>query len=111
MAGSFDISRVPVLNLLVLEFGLRPEVVILGMLCAIIGAIFLSRYTRPLGVLTYPLNCLALLGGAMAANWLMKGVQVPLQMSLEGPLLISLGGMAVAALIMLFALPRSRWHD
>ncbi len=110
MGGSFDISRVPVLNLLVIEFGLRPEVVVLGMICALIGAIFLSRYTRPLGLLTYPLNCLVLLTGAMLANWLMKGIQMPLRQAVEWPLLISLAGMAVAALLMLLLMPRDRWR-
>lgn len=111
MAGPFDISRLPVLNLLVFELGLRPEVVLLGMICALFGALLLSRYTRPLGVLTYPLNYLALLAGAMAANWLTKNVQVSLRMAKEWPLLMSLSGMAVAAVIMLLLLPRSRWHD
>ena len=107
----FDISRIPLVNLLVIEFGLRPEVVILGMICALIGAFFLSRYTRRMGILTYPMNCLALLTGAMLANWLMRGVQVSFRQSLEISLLISLAGMAVAGLLMLLFLPRNRWND
>ena len=111
MTASFDISRVPVVNLLVIEFGLRPETVVLGLICALLGAIFLTRHTRSLGVLTYPLNCLVLIAGAMLANWLMKGVEAPLRLSLEWPLLISLAGMSVAGVIMLVLLPRNRWND
>jgi len=98
------------MNLLVVEFGLRPEVVVLGMICALAGAIFLSRYTRPLGVLTYPLNYIVLLMGAMLANWLTKGIQMPLHQAEEWPLLISLAGMVVAALLMLLLIPRDRWR-
>lgn len=110
MGGSVDFSRVPLMNLLVVEFGLRPEAVFLGILCALLGAVFLSRYTRPLGLLTYPLNFIVLLTGAMLANWLTKDIQLPLRQADEWPLLISLAGMAVAALLMLLLMPRDRWR-
>ena len=72
----------------------------LALLFSAIGALILTRFTGTLGSLTYPLNFSALFVGAMVSNWLMRGLQLQIDAQIQRPLLASLVGMIVAALIM-----------
>ena len=72
----------------------------LALLFSAIGALILTRFPGTLGSLTYPLNFSALFVGAMISNWLMRGLQLQIDAQIQRPLLASLVGMIVAALIM-----------
>jgi hypothetical protein len=86
--------------------GLQQNEFVVAALCALIGAFIMSRFTMSLGTLTYPVNFCVLLAGAVIANLLMKNVEMPLDYSLQRPLIVSMAGMAVAALISLLVLSR-----
>ncbi|MFO1122871.1 MAG: hypothetical protein U1F47_11185 [Hyphomicrobiales bacterium] len=73
----------------------------LAILFSLFGALILGRYTGTVGSLTLPLNFSALFIGAMASNWLMRGIQMQVDAQVQRPLLGSLVGMLIAALIML----------
>lgn len=91
--------------------GLQRHILIIALVCAVLGAFVLSRFTLSMGVLTYPINFCALLLGAIGANLLMKQVRLPLDYDFERPLFISIAGMAVASIVTLFFLSRDRLSD
>ena len=84
---------------------------VIALVCAILGAFVLSRFTLSLGMLTYPINFCCLFLGAVLANLFMKQVRLPLDYDFDRPLFISLAGMAVASVIMLVFLSRDRLSD
>ena len=96
---------------IVVAFGLQPYVLLIAAICAAIGAFIVSRYTIALGWLTYPINFCVLFAGAFIANHAMKYMQPPLDHSYQRALIVSLAGMAVASLVMLVFLSRSRFEN
>ena len=91
-----------------LDIGLPADVMVIALICAGFGTIFLSRHTFQLGVLSYPINFCVLFAGAIAAKLLLRDVRLPLGYSIERPLIISIGGMLFASLIVLLLMPRDR---
>jgi hypothetical protein len=65
------------------------------------GALILGKFTGSVGSLTLPLNYSALLIGTVMANWLLGGIDLPLENQLQQPLLISTIGMVVGAFAMM----------
>jgi uncharacterized oligopeptide transporter (OPT) family protein len=97
-------------NFLIL-IGLQTHIFVIALVCAVLGAFVLSRFTMSVGMLTYPINFLALLVGAISANLLMKQVRLPLDHNFERPLVVSIAGMAVASILALVFLSRDRSSD
>ncbi len=81
---------------------LSPDILPLTGLFALVGGLILSKFTGSIGNLTLPINCSALFIGAMTSNWLMQNFKLPLESSVEAPLAVSMIGMTLAALAMLF---------
>lgn len=81
---------------------LSPDILPLTGLFALVGGLILSRFTGSLGNLTLPINISALFIGAMIANWLLQNFKLPLESSIEGPLAVSMIGMTLSALTMLW---------
>ena len=73
----------------------------LALLFSFLGALILGRFTGNLGSLTFPLNFSALFLGAMASNWILRGIQIQVESQVHRPLMGSLVGMLVATIIML----------
>ena len=90
------------------EIGLAPDVLVIAVICAGLGAIVLSLYTYPIGILGYPLNFCILFAGAVAANLLLTEVRLPLGFTIERPIIFSIGGMIIVSLIALIVMPRDR---
>ena len=80
---------------------LSPQLLPLTGLFATMGGLILTRHTGSIGNATLPLNVSALFIGAMLANWLAQNVKLPLESTVETPLVMSLVGMTLAALLML----------
>lgn len=99
------------MNQILILIGLQTHIFVIALVCSALGAVILSRFTMSLGMLTYPINFVALLAGAVAANLLMKQVRLPLDYDLERPLFLSVLGMAVVSIITLFFLSRDRLSD
>lgn len=74
----------------------------LSYVCSGAGAYILGKFTGSIGSLTVPLNCSALFIGAITANWLLAGIDLPMDHSLDQPLLVSLLGMLVSAFFMMW---------
>lgn len=81
---------------------LSPDLLPLTGLFSGSGALILSKFTGSIGGLTLPINCSALFLGAMGANWLLQNVKLPVEGTVEAPLLISMLGMTVAACAMMW---------
>ena len=90
------------------DLGVAPDALVISVICASLGTLFLTAHTLQLGILSYVINFLALLAGAIGANILLAGVRLPLGFSIERPLIISIGGMVFASLIMILLMPRNR---
>jgi hypothetical protein len=81
---------------------LPPESVSMSSLFSGAGALILGKFTGGVGSLTLPINYSAMFIGAVAANWLLGGIQLPMDQQLQQPLLITLGGMLIGAFAMLW---------
>mgnify|MGYP001767435888 CR=1 FL=1 len=92
------------LSSLASAFGLQPTDVIIAAISAAGAGAILTRFTHSLGLITYLLNVLALATGALIANMLMAGVDLPIEAAFERPILLSLAGITVASVLMLFLL-------
>ena len=89
---------------------LPPEVLPLPYLCSVLGALVLGRFTGNLGNLTMPLNCAALFIGAMVSTWLLRGIDLPMDHSVQQPLLVSMIGMVAGAFAMMWWLRKDNLH-
>jgi len=67
-----------------------------------VGAVILGRYTGSMGNLTLPLNFSALFLGAVTSNWLLKGLDLPIDRVVQQPLLVTMIGMLFGALLMVW---------
>ncbi|NJM29550.1 MAG: hypothetical protein HC855_05120 [Rhizobiales bacterium] len=76
----------------------------MSLIFSIIGTVLLTRVTAALGNLTAPLNFIALLIGSVGANYLLADVIMPFEPKYQKPFIVSLGGMMVAALVMMIFL-------
>ncbi len=74
----------------------------LSYVCSGAGAYILGKFTGSIGSLTVPLNCSALFIGAITANWLLAGLDLPMDQNLDQPLLVSILGMLVGAFFMMW---------
>jgi hypothetical protein len=89
------------------EFGqVSPEVLPLTILCCVMGAFVLTKFTGSLGNLTLAVNFSALFIGAMTSNWLLNGVDLYIDKVVAQPILVSTIGMTMASLIMMGWLQR-----
>jgi len=81
-------------------------VVPVAVICSILGALVLYPFTRLMGLWTVVLNFIVLFVGAYMANVLMASIYLPLNRHFERPLVISLAGMMVMSVPLLFLLQR-----
>lgn len=81
---------------------LSPDVLPLTGLFALAGGLILSKFTGSVGNLTLPINCSALFIGAMISNWLMQNFKLPLSSAIEAPMAVSMIGMTIASLCLLW---------
>ena len=84
-----------------------PELVVM-LLCVLLGAFVLTKFTRIRGVLGFALNGFLLFAGALAADYLTRGMTMPLGYLVERTLLVSFAGMLVASILLLMLFPRHR---
>ena len=71
-------------------------------LVALIGGVILTKFTGSFGNLTLPMNISALFIGAMSSNWMLKNVKLPGESTIEAPLMVSMIGMTIATLLMIW---------
>lgn len=89
------------------EFGTMPaDSLPLSAVSCGLGALILSKFTGNLGLLTIPVNYSALFIGAVVSNWLLHGLDLPIDKLTAQPLLVNLVGMTIAALAMMCWLQR-----
>ena len=81
---------------------LSPDLLPLTALFALIGGLILTKFTGSFGNLTLPMNISALFIGAMASNWVLKTVKLPVESTIEAPLMVSMLGMTFASFCMLW---------
>lgn len=81
---------------------LPPESVSMSSLFSGAGAMILGKFTGGVGSLTLPLNYSAMFIGAVVANWLLGGIQLPMDQQLQQPMLITLAGMLIGAFSMMW---------
>jgi uncharacterized membrane protein YfcA len=94
----------PSLNYLASYLSIPGKAVQMSLIFSIIGTVLLTRVTAALGNLTIPLNFTALLIGSIGANYLLSDVVMPFEPKYQKPFIVSLGGMMVAAIIMMIFL-------
>ena len=73
----------------------------LPLICSAAGALILSKFTGNVGMLTVPLNFSALFIGGWLASAAAKQLNIQADHVLELPLIATLAGMTIAALIMM----------
>lgn len=81
---------------------LSPDLMPLTAMFALIGGVILTRFTGSFGNLTLPMNISALFIGAMSSNWVLKNVRLPVESTIEAPLMVSMLGMTIASLMMIW---------
>mgnify|MGYP000969141104 CR=1 FL=1 len=81
-------------------------VVPVAAICALLGAAVLWPFTRQMGLWTLPVSFAVLFVGAYAANLLTNRFELPFNRFVERPLLMSVFGMMVIAIPLLFVLQR-----
>lgn len=89
------------------EFGqVSSEELPMAIMCCVVGALVLTKYTGSLGNLTVGVNFSALFIGAVTSNWLLHGVDMQIDKLVVQPMLVTLIGMTVASLMMMGWLQR-----
>ena len=81
---------------------LSPDLLPLTGLFALVGGLILTKFTGSFGNLTLPMNISALFIGAMSSNWMLKNIDLPVSSAVEAPMLVSMIGMTLASLLMLW---------
>jgi uncharacterized membrane protein YhhN len=81
---------------------LSPDMLPLTALFALVGGLILSKFTGSIGSLTLPINCSAMFLGAMGSNWLLQNLKLPVEGTIEAPLMISMMGMTAASACMMW---------
>jgi hypothetical protein len=72
------------------------------------GAAILSKFTADLGHLSVPVKYGALFAAALLANWLLAPVDLPLETSLQAPIIYAFVGITIASLGLMILLRRER---
>jgi hypothetical protein len=89
------------------DFGqVSSEELPLAVICCLLGALILTKFTGTLGNLTIAVNFSALFIGVITANWLFQGVDMHIDKVVAQPVIISVLGMTFASLIMMGWLQR-----
>ena len=70
----------------------------IALICALMGAYMLSQKTSDAGPFNFPVNLVAMFLGAALANWMGGGVELPLEPIVIYPTIMSLTGMSIVAL-------------
>jgi hypothetical protein len=81
--------------------GFGPWTLPIAAICALLGAAMLSRYLHVQGLLGFVLSFILLLSGALLSNLVGEGMISSYAADLKKPILLSLAGMTVTALITL----------
>jgi MFS-type transporter involved in bile tolerance (Atg22 family) len=77
---------------------------IVTLIFSLFGTVLLGRYTTKFGHLTMPMNFCGLFIGSIVSNWALETVWLPLEPRLQKPMVVSLCGMTIAALLMMVLL-------
>ena len=89
------------------EFGqVSSEALPIAIICCLLGALILTKFTGSLGNLTVAVNFSALFIGAVTSNWLFTGVDLQIDKMVAQPVLVSSVGMTFASLVMMSWLQR-----
>jgi hypothetical protein len=84
-------------------WALPPEALSISAVFSGAGAVVLSKFTSNVGFITMPINYCALFFGALASNYLLSGVHLPIDPDFQAPMVLAVGGMMVTALsLMMF---------
>jgi hypothetical protein len=79
----------------------------IAVICSLMGAYALSQRTADSGAFNFPVNLLALFFGAALANWLGKDVPLPLDQAVLVPAILSLTGISLVGLTILWVVKRA----
>ena len=90
---------------------LSPDLLPLTALFAVLGGVILTKFTGSFGNLTLPMNCSALFLGAMGSNSILKNFKLPVEATIEAPMLASMVGMTLASFCMMWWLQRDGLHS
>lgn len=83
----------------------------LTLIFAAAGALILTRFTGTIGALTIPLNFSALYIGANISNGLLQNIKLPIDRTVELPMLVTVAGMTLASFAMLWWLQGDSVRD
>jgi hypothetical protein len=78
----------------------------IAFISALAGAYMLSQKTSDAGPFNFPVNLLAMFIGAVLANWIGSGLELPLDSVLIYPTIMSLTGMSIVALSIIWIAKR-----
>ncbi|MCX7348511.1 MAG: hypothetical protein NTZ54_02980 [Alphaproteobacteria bacterium] len=78
-----------------------------ALVCAVLGAVILTLFTKRMGLGILLISTAVLFIGAVLANLLTSGIHIPLDRYYVRPMVISCMGMAVSSVLMLLLLARS----
>lgn len=81
----------------------------LAVVCCMLGALILTRFTGSLGSITVPVNYSALFIGVTFSHWALGGLDMPVDRLVAQPVIVSLVGMTIASLFMMSFLKRDGW--
>jgi hypothetical protein len=85
-------------------FDLPSHVFSIAVVFSSAALVILNRFTGDVGYATVPLNYLALLFGALLANWWLRDIRTPFEPTLQAPIVFAIAGMTAAGLFMMFVL-------
>ena len=72
------------------------------------GALILGKFTGDMGGMTLPVNFSALFIGASISGWLLHGIDLPIDRTIQQPMLVSMIGMVLAAAAMMWWMQNER---
>jgi hypothetical protein len=78
----------------------------IALICALGGAYLLSQKTGDSGPFNFPVNLVALFLGAVLTNWFAGGIELPLEHRVVSPTIMSLTGMCLVALSIIWITKR-----
>jgi uncharacterized membrane protein YeaQ/YmgE (transglycosylase-associated protein family) len=81
---------------------ISPQAISLASIMSSAGALILSRFTGSAGALTLPMNYIILLLGAVAANWVLAGYELPVGDDLHRLIVATVVGMFFGACTLLW---------
>ena len=78
----------------------------IAFICAVAGAYMLSQKTSEAGPFNFPVTLVAMFLGAALANWIGSGIQLPVDSIVIYPTIMSLTGMTLVALSIIWIAKR-----